>query len=90
MVADIKRTGRVETDVLKYMGGLALELIAQGGFGRKVGVLEHSEDLNTLDGAMKRLSYGYSLCSRGLVAERRFLTARLVASCSGSSPCFPH
>lgn len=90
MVADIKRTGRVETDVLKYMGGLALELIAQGGFGRKVGVLEHNEDSNTLDGAMKRLSYDRSPCLRGLVADRRFFTGRLVASCSGSSPCFPY
>ena len=38
------------------MSGLALELIAQGGFGRKVGVLEGSGTSNTLDSVLKRVS----------------------------------
>ncbi|VDB99554.1 unnamed protein product [Peniophora sp. CBMAI 1063] len=56
LAADIQRTGRAETDVVKYLGGLALELIAQGGFGTKVGVLEGTETSGTLDSILKRVA----------------------------------
>lgn len=60
LAEDIRRTGRAETDVLKYMGGLALELIAQGGFGHRVGVLDNPGQSVTLDSILKRVSYVFS------------------------------
>ncbi|KZV75347.1 cytochrome P450 [Peniophora sp. CONT] len=56
MVDDVQRAGRADTDVLKYMSGLALELIAQGGFGHKVGVLDGPVQSETLDSVLKRVS----------------------------------
>ncbi|KZV63739.1 cytochrome P450 [Peniophora sp. CONT] len=40
MAADIKRTGRTETDVLEMTGRAALELVAQGGFGHSLNALD--------------------------------------------------
>ncbi|KZV71438.1 cytochrome P450 [Peniophora sp. CONT] len=54
MTADIKRTGRAETDVMDYMGRLALELISQGGFGHSFGSLNGGEDV--LARALKRFT----------------------------------
>ncbi|VDC02059.1 unnamed protein product [Peniophora sp. CBMAI 1063] len=45
MMADIKRTGRTETDALDYMGRVALELISQGGFGHSFGALNGGDDI---------------------------------------------
>ncbi|KZV60392.1 cytochrome P450 [Peniophora sp. CONT] len=54
MAADITRTGRAETDALDYMGRMALELVAQGGFGHSFGALDGEEDV--LGRALKRVS----------------------------------
>ncbi|KZV66085.1 cytochrome P450 [Peniophora sp. CONT] len=54
MTADIKRTGRTETDTLDYMGRLALELISQGGFGHSFNALNGEEDV--LGRAFKRFT----------------------------------
>ncbi|VDB89892.1 unnamed protein product [Peniophora sp. CBMAI 1063] len=43
LTADIKRTGREETDIVEIMGRAALELISQAGFGYTFGVLNGTD-----------------------------------------------
>ncbi|KZV63341.1 cytochrome P450 [Peniophora sp. CONT] len=53
LAADIKRTGREETDIVEIMGRAALELISQAGFGYTFGALNGSE--NDYGYAVKRI-----------------------------------